>query len=90
MPSFKKSLIVEQFQGNYLEESYHMSVKVEDLEVYFVLPNFNLCLFQLRTRLMMKVNRNLTGRRRGINLVIENSSESQFNILLASFSKCAL
>ena len=63
-PNFETQMLIcsiDLFNSKKLfKESYHMSVKAEDLEVNFVLPNFNLCLFKLRTRLMKKLNRNLT------------------------------
>ena len=46
-----------------------------------------LSLFQLRTRLTKKLNRNLNYLRRGIYPVIENLSQSQVNILLPSSSR---
>ena len=44
-----------------------MSVNPEDWDVDFAFPNFNLTLFLMRTKLMYKLNRNLTGE--------ENSSQ---------------
>ena len=39
MPSFKKSLIVEQFQGNYLKFSLHMNDRKSGFQLFIV------CLF---------------------------------------------
>ena len=36
MPSFQKSLIVEQFQGNYLKPSFHMSGKSQTIREFAV------------------------------------------------------